>query len=391
MALVNQIALLVNDSVAEALGDNGIVREALDTSALVSFGKALSDANKFDAFYKALTNRVVKTLYFIRTYEVSGRHILRDEMEYGAFVQKVYYELPTADSNPTYEIPTSSGAFTQKSPYDVTSTIGVSAEIFGGKGTWSIEFIRPIDQIKTAFTSPADMASFIDGIYVTAENAFKLELEAVENLAVCTGAAMAMVSTNTAQYRDLLKEYNAMKKAASSSWVNITAPACLYDADFLKFASKEINKVTKRLQRMSSLYNAAGYNTFTPVDKMVVEVLSEFACATASYLEADTYHKELVALPNYNEVPFWQMNTGDIAQDSFINIKNDGVSSQEVGGNGIICMVRDIDAVACYFGERKSWEMVNPRSDVIIHGEKAVKGYGVDKHANFVVFTIGDM
>lgn len=391
MALVNQIASIVNDAVNEALGDNRLVHDASDTTNFVSLGKALSDANKFDAFYKALTNRIVRTLYFVRTYEPSSRHVLRDEAEYGAFVQKVYYELPTAGDNATYQIPDASGAFTQKSPYDVSASIGVSAEIFGGKGTWSIEFIRPIDQIKTAFTSPADMAAFIDGIYLTAENAFKLELEAVENLAVNTGAAAAISSSNTNQKRDLLSEYNALKKAESSTWTAITATAALRSADFLKFASKEINKVTTRMQRMSMLYNAESYNTFTPADKMVVEVLTEFAAATASYLEADTYHKELVALPNYNEVPFWQENTGDLAQDSFINIKNTAISAEEVATNGIICMVRDVDAVACYFGERKSWEMVNPRSDVIIHGEKAVRGYGVDKHANFVVFTLGDM
>ena len=30
--------------------------------------------------------------------------------------------------------------------------------------------------------------------------------------------------------------------------------------------------------------------------------------------------------------------------------------------------------------------MFNPRSEVMIHGEKAEKGYAVDDHANAVVF-----
>lgn len=33
--------------------------------------------------------------------------------------------------------------------------------------------------------------------------------------------------------------------------------------------------------------------------------------------------------------------------------------------------------------------MVNPRSEVVIHGEKAEKGFSVDDHANAVVFYMG--
>ena len=68
-----------------------------------------------------------------------------------------------------------------------------------------------------------------------------------------------------------------------------------------------------------------------------------------------------------------------------INIKN---GSNEVSQTGIISFIHDIENVAAYFGDRKSWEMVNPRSDVVIHGEKAQKGFAVDNHANAVVFYL---
>lgn len=393
MALINQIATLVNDSVQAALGQ-AITTESLNTSNLVSMGRALSDANKYEAFYKQLTNRIVKTLYYVRTYEANPRGVLMDEHEYGAFVQKVYYALPTAGDNPTYQIPDGTGAYKQQSPYDVSTTIGVSADVFGGKGTWSIEFVRPMDQIKTAFISPSEMAAFIDGIYVTADNAFKMELEQAENLAVNTGAATCYASTNNkTQYVDLLANYNTMKKSIDTKWTDLAPRAAMIDADFLKFASKEINKTVKRMQRMNTVFNAYNYPTFTPPEKMVVEVLQDFASATASYLQADTYHDEMVALPHYNEVPYWQYNdvSSDVLGSGFaINVSHKDINDgEDIMMTGVVCMVRDIDAVACYFGERKSWEMVNPRSDVVIHGEKAVKGYGVDKHCNFVVFTIG--
>ena len=87
--LTKQIQNLVNDSVNDALGANASTISELDTSDVVSLGKAISQFDAFEGFYKALTNRIVKTVYFVRTYEGSKRSVLRDEHEYGAFVQKV--------------------------------------------------------------------------------------------------------------------------------------------------------------------------------------------------------------------------------------------------------------------------------------------------------------
>ena len=111
------------------------------------------------------------------------------------------------------------------------------------------------------------------------------------------------------------------------------------------------------------------------------------------YLQADTFHNELVKLPNFEKIPFWQSSGKkfDFADCSTIKIKNsDLVSTTNVEGtvnqSGIICFVHDVENVACYFGNRRTWELVNPRSEVVIHGEKAEKGYAVDNHANAVVF-----
>ena len=157
MALVKQISNILNDAVKDALGKNASLAN-LDSSDIVSMGKAISAYDAFEPFYKSLTNRLVKTVYFVRTYSSNTRHILRDEHEYGAFIQKVYYKLPEAKNNPTWNIPDSGGAYHQASPFDVEDTIAVSAITFGGKGTWTIELIRPVEQIKTAFLDePSDM------------------------------------------------------------------------------------------------------------------------------------------------------------------------------------------------------------------------------------------
>lgn len=385
MAIVKQIFNIVNDAVKDALGNtNGLTQ--VNTSDVVSLGKAISSYDAYEQFYKSLTNRIVKTIYFVRTYKGSPRSVLRDEHEYGAFVQKVYYEMPTATANPTYAIGKDEG-YKQQSPYDVEAVINVSSLIFGSQGTWTIEIIRPEEQIKTAFLSESNMMSFIDGIYTQVQNTFALEEERLVALAVNTSIAN---SINGKKARNLLAEYNTQNPTET-----LTVGTCLRNSDFLKYATKEINRTISNMAKMSTVYNVDNYPTFTTRDNLVIEMLTEFDSAAKTYLQADTFHKELVSLPNFESVPYWQSSGKNFLFEdcSKISLKGDNLitdenATGEVVQGGIICFLHDIENVACYFGNKKTWELYNPRSEVYIHGEKARKGYAVDGHANSYVFYI---
>lgn len=388
MALVTQIKDIVNDAVHDALGKNAGTTE-IETSDIVSLGKALSTFDAFEGFYKSLANRIVRTIYFVRTYETKTRSVMRDEHEFGAFVQKVYYTMPDAVDNASFAIPDSTGNYKQQSPYDVENVVAVSALIYGGQGTWTIEIIRPEEQIKSAFDSESAMMSFIDGIYLTVENAFKLEEERLVALAVNTSIAD---SINSGKARNLLKEYNTAHTDAT-----LTAANCMENAAFLKYASMEINRTVDNMGEMSTVFNTEGYNTFTNKENLVVEMLSQFASASEMYLQSDTFHDELVKLPRFEKVPFWQSSGKSFAfaDCSTVNIKHDDLVTETnttgvVNQSGIICFMHDVENVACHFGNRRTWELWNPRSEVMVHGEKARKGYAVDRYANAYVFYVAD-
>lgn len=379
--LVKQIKNVVNDSVKDALGKtNGVT--AVETTDFISLGKMMSTYDLYEGFFSALVNRLMKTIYFIRSYEGRARTILRDEHEYGAFIQKVYYEMPEAVDNSTWDIPDTNGDYHQHSPYDVEGTITVTGAIFGGQGTWAVEIIRPIEQIKTAFTSETEMMKFIDGIYITLENKYKLDEERLIADAVNTSMANELKGGHS---RNLLSEYNTLSSA------NLTVAEAMTNADFIKYANKEISRTIDNMRIMSTAYNKSAYATFTDRENLVVEMLSEYAKASEVYLESDTFHNDLVALPNYESVPFWQSsgNSFAFADTSKISVNHDDINNgTTVTQSGIICFIHDIENVACYFGNRKSWELLNPRDEVMIHGEKARKGFAVDSHANAVVFYL---
>ncbi len=386
MAIVTQIPNIVNDAVADALGKNAAITN-LETTDFVSMGKAIEEFDAYEGFFKSLANRIVRTVYFVRTYNGKDRKILRDEHEYGAFVQKVYYSNVEASNNPTYDYSGIDGAFVQNSPYGVTQTVTVEAMVYGGKGTWTLEIVRPIAQIITAFTSESAMLAFIDGMYTYVNNQFKLEEERLVALAANTAMASAI---NGGKARNLLAEYNTAHAGAT-----LTVAQALESADFLKYASKEISRTIENMGKMSTVFNVDGYETFTDKDNMVVEMNTEFAKASDMYLQADTFHNELVALPGFTSVPFWQTSgTGfAFADTSSIAVTHDDFISEtnltgEIEQSGIICFLHDIENVAAYFGRRRTWEMYNPRAEVINHGEKAEKGFAVDNHANAMIFYI---
>lgn len=399
MALVEQISQIVQDSVNDALGGAATLAAPRNTSDFVKMGEAIASANVYDLWFNSLVNRIVKTIFAVRGYTPQSRGILRDEDEFGAFKQKVHYRLAGAVDNPAFEIPevdTQKGtrSYTQSSPYDVDTTMEIVTMIFGGQGTWSIEIVRPSEQIKTAFLSAAEMAQFIDGIYVYIENSLALQIERVEALADNTGIAYTLKKGRAI---NLLAAYNATLPAGATA---LTVATALQSPDFLRFAGLQIRNTLKYMRRMSTVFNAGGMPKFTPDDRVIVEMLTQFVSATATNMESDTYHNELVSLPGYREIEYWQTPGAAFAfaDTSKISIQNESLivnptdesDTGVVTQSGIIAFIKDIDAVAANFGYRRSWEHYNDRDDVYVHGEQARKGFAVDPNENMVVFYIAN-
>lgn len=393
---VSQIYSIVNSAASDALGKNAGVTK-LATHDFVSLGKQLSSMELLDGWFGALAKRISKTIYFSRTYDTKRRSVMRDEQEWGAFIQKVYYKLPTASVNDSWvdkPVPageTGEGTYQQASPFDINTSVEVKALIFGGKGTWSVEVVRPLIQIKQAFLSESAMFAFIDGIYVTIDNAFKLEEERLEALAVNTGMALSL---SRGKAVNVLNLYNMAHDNAV-----ITAEEALSNAEFHRIMAMELGTTIENMKVLNTSFSPFGWETFTPEDRLVVEVLGKYAKAADVFLQADTFHNELTKLPNYEKIPFWQSsgkNNFAFADISKINIEHDDLQEEDVyasdtvAQSGILAYVHDIEAVACAFYDKRTWEMVNPRAEVLNHGDKAEKGYAVDGNANGIVFYVED-
>lgn len=376
---VNQVYTMVNDAAKEALGQQAVTVK--DTGTLVSLGEQIQASESVETFYKTLVNRIGRTVVAVRAFEINERSVMRNEMEWGVIYQKISFKPRSAVENPSWNTET------QANPYDIEPQTEVVQKLFSVMGTYSYEDSIPDYQLFTAFTTPAAMAAFISGIYTNMYNYLKIAEANLANLAVNTYMAGAISGTKAAQKRNLLKEYN------DKFTKTLTVEQALTDASFLKFASKTINDTIKQFTSPSTIFNAEGIVRQTTKDKLVVEVLSQFATATTSYMESDTYHNELVKLPRYEEVNYWQSSgTGFSFEDvSTIDIKNAKINSgAEVKQTGIVAFVHDYDAVASIIYRRRSNSIYNPRAERYNVMEKADKGYAVDLSENGVVFYMAE-
>ena len=395
MAIVSQIASILNDVIEDMTGQSASI-QSISTTDIVSMGKSIANMDLTENFYRSLVNRLAKTVYFVRVYNPKrGRSILRDEHEYGAFVQKVYYTAPDLADNPeqsvaTWAGPPATATYAQHSPYGVTAVVAVDAKIFGGQGTFSLEIVRPVDQIRTAFLSDAEMMRFIDGIYLAIENKIKLAEEGLVSTAISTAMA---ADIKGGKVINLLTEYNTDVATTPITDEKVA----LTDPDFLKYAAKRIANVIEYMQDMSTQFNVGGYLTFSDRDKIQAELLTDFDSSLRTYLYSDTFHKSLIELEGYSTVNKWQFTgqtTGTFANNSSIKVQHDDFivavtnPTGTIAQDGIVAFVHDIEHVAAYFGHRRSWEIFNPRDDVYVHGETARKGYAVDLNANGIVFVV---
>lgn len=380
-----QIYSLINDVAGDALGNNAVTVRS--TAELVSLGEmVLSSTTNTDAFYNTLIDRIGKTYVKYRRYVADiGDGIIMTPLNFGVVLQKIQTgDLAEAINNPAWQ--------TQSNPFNKEKdTTDIEQKLFSKVATWAVDTKVIYDyQLKTAFTNETDFGSFVNLIYNDMYNAMEVQLEETGRLAIATGIAQCLKSDNTNVKRNLLAEYKLINATAT-----IDADNCLFDADFLRFATREINLATKRMQRMSKVFNPNKKDRFTPSDALVTSVLADFSTCADSFLSADTYHNELVSLPLYKEVPYWQGSGtsfafADTSKIAIIDESDDTEESEQTVQTGVLAYIHDKDAVGMMIKNIRTKTLYNPMAEATNVSHRADIGYYCDPSENAVVFYVAD-
>ena len=375
---INQIYALVNSVAKQALGSTAVT--VVDTGSLVSLGsQVLASNTTVESFYSALLERIARTMSANRPYTAKRRAMRIASDEWGLALQKLRAKSGDAVSNPSY-FDAVNGS--QADPFGVTSSITVSQKLFAKRSTWSHEEVLPtMIQLQTAFTSAGAMGAFVSSIYTAIENRIQKEIESTDNLAVNTLIAGIAVKNRAPQFRNLFGEYIALGNTLDFAKRR-------EDKGYNIFLARETEKLVRYMSDLSTLYNDEGAENHTPRDLMVVDILTDVAMAIKYNALSDTFNEDIVKMPNYNEINYWQGTgaDGSFTSRSSIKIHNDEIDAvNNIELVNIIGCVRDIESCGVMFDRLRQNSIFNPRSDVQNVFWKADKGYYADMAENAVV------
>lgn len=385
---VKQIYDLVNKVTKEVLGEEALsVSE--DLSNVVDLGTELFNANAVDKYVKTLVNHIGKVVFVNRAYQGGVPKVLMDGWEFGSVLEKIQADIPEATENESWELE-------DKKSYDpnIFYKPKVSAKFFNSKVTFEVPCSFTDMQVKQSFDNATQLNAFISMIYNAVEKSMTLKLDGLimRTINNFIGETIANEYTDSdyttksgVRAINLLYKYNNTENKGKTA---LTADVAMYSKDFLRYASREINLYMSRLSRMSTLFNIGGKERFTPRDLLHVVMLDEFTTAVSTYLESDTFHNELVKLPNYEHVPFWQGSGTDYAFDttSKIDVKTSGGHS--IATSGILCCMFDRDALGVCNQDRRVTSNYNPKAEFTSNWFKWDASYFNDQNENFIVFFI---
>ena len=381
---IKQIAELTNTVSQEVLGESALVKE--DLSNIVDIGSAVFDNNSFDKFVRSLVDHVGRMVFVDRVYRGRVPSVIRDGWEYGAVLEKLACELPDAQENESWEL--ESGA-----SYDPNVFIApvITSRFYNKKVTFEVQLSIVERQFRSAMSTGSQAASFIAMIFNAIENAMTIKLDALIMRAICNMigetvyddfGADAITGGSHVKAVNVLYLYNQTVDAGDA----LTAANCMQSPAFLRFASNLMKMYKDRLSVESTLFNIDGKARFTPADRLHFVVLSEFAAGVESYLQSDTFHDEMVALPSYESVPFWQGSGTGYAFTDTGKVYISTASGHDETVTGVLGVMFDSDAVAVCNMDRRTTSNYNPKGEFTNNWFKMDCQYLNSLQENFVVF-----
>ena len=374
---VDQIYSYINTAISESTGGSAIVAE--DLSNLVDVGSAvLTTASAVDAFVQKLADKIRRTDFDDKIYTAPNTpNIYFDNWEYASILEVVDSDLVTAKKNEAYDLQNNT-TYSQ----DTFLKPSVSVKFYNKMETYEFDISYTMQAVKMAFTNAESMNSFITMLKTKVRNSIEVALQKCIKATMCNMIAEQIVAGN---YVDLLTPYNTLMGTS------LTAADALYNKDFEKWASYHISLYMDRIKEMSVLNNAGGYETFTRDEDLKVCLLSAFVRASEMYLESDTFHNTIVALPGTDVVTCWQGSgtSYDLANDAYIEVKPASDNTKTVTADCVLGCVYDRYSVGVNKKDLRTFTHFNAPGEFYNDFTKVDVGHFNNLNRNFIVFTLG--
>ena len=383
---VKQVYTLVNDSAKEVLGEVEVSNFNENLDGVVDLGDTIENAVGYDKYVKSLVNHIGRVIFVNRAYNGGVPKVLMDGWEFGSILEKIQMDMPQATENESWELQDG-----QSYDPNIFYKPTISAKFFNKMVTFEVPVSITEKQVKQSFSNSTQLNAFVSMIYNAVDKAMTVR---TENLIMKTINNMIGETVYDA-YQGAQLDTDSKVRAINLLYLynnkfgqSLTAADCLTDKEFLRFASLTMKLYIRRLSRISKLFNVGGKERFTAKELLHVVLLTDFVVGAEMYLESDTFHNDLVALPNYEDVPYWQGSGTDYDFDEISRINIKTASGQTVDASGILGVMFDRDALGVCNVDRRVTTNYNPKAEFFSNWYKFDARYFNDLNENFIVFFV---
>lgn len=327
-----QIYNIVNQINTQALG--GTLDTVIDTNTFVSAGmKILDSANMTENFTNELVLRINRSIISFRSYQSKYRPIIFDDMRWGAIVQKIKAEMPTASADEAYDLKDGESIDMYK-----VAKPKLHQKFFVTRTPYNFHVTIQEWQLRRAFVSEEAFGALISAIFGECQNKLEMTFEGLGRSTLNFGIANCY---DTGQEVKLLTMY----KAATGK--TLTSAQAMFDSDFLRFAVAKMNVYATRMEVMSTLYNAEEFTRHTPKSYQRFATIVDYKEQLATVVQWAAFQSRYVEMESGMELPFWQS-----VEDPFgINVTDE--EDNTVKATDIIAVIHDRDALGTYRKEKR--------------------------------------
>lgn len=399
MSLKEQVASILNTAFKQEL--NGEELTTIDTQRWVDVGSKIVNSSNFDFIQKKLNDAITLNQLDVISYEGIAPELQKNSEQMGGILRRFKFKHPIARDNENFKI-------VEGQSNDPFVYYGVEFEqyLFSKTATFEVKYSYTKNQFKDAFKSERDIINFISGLQMVAQNAItiymdSLKRETLNNLiAQSFNNAYPDPSGTTPIYGEPAKltAVNLLYKYNTLFGKTLTVKNCLYDADFERFVSSEIENIKEQLRIASTLHNVNGEETFTPSNLRRTYCLSQWNSIINNYVRPTTHHNETLKLNDVTLIPYWQGSGGDYnfnnVSDIHVNIQDtpftNPQSTKEIIVSGVLGIITDDRAAGVYINNISKDTAYNPADSTSHNWTKAEAMYFNDLSQNAVVLFIAD-
>lgn len=297
----NQISATLNTIYQQVTGQT-------ELAVIENTGDFISVANTvlrsgFDPILNAISQLVSKTIFSVRPYDRKFKGIFVDNAGYGAHVRKInYVDLPAVDDD-AYKLVEGESM----DMYKVRKPKAVQTNFYGFN-TYQDYITIFRDQLKTAFTGPEQLGSFITGVMQNISDKHEQFHETMARAALLNfiGGKLDGDKSNVIH---LLTEYKAATGQNDLTAVTVYQPENF--RSFMQWAFSRIASISDLMTERSikfhtNLDNGRIFMRHTPYRDQRVYLYAPLKHQATMRALADTYHENFLKLADNETVNFWQ-------------------------------------------------------------------------------------